>query len=175
MTNEERACIIGLLRTERGLLGYVAEQLNRTLAETTALIDGDPECAAVRDFEQAAITEQAAGDRAAAACRRQVSTNPDVGRAFACESAVRRRRRTPSWHACFRRPKGRSGPSEQACKNSERAQALGPPVVPANRLLFRDNPRIIAALEAHDHSVAGFGIMRGGCPCRTRPCTDRRR
>ena len=78
MTNEERACIIGLLRTERGLLGYVAEQLNRTLAETTALIDGDPECAAVRDFEQAAITEQAAGDRAAAACRRQASTNPDV-------------------------------------------------------------------------------------------------
>lgn len=78
MTAEERALIIRLLREEHGLVGYVAERLGRSLAETKALIDADPECAAVRDYEQSIATEDEAGDRAAAACRRQVSTNPDV-------------------------------------------------------------------------------------------------
>ena len=70
----------------------MAERLGRTFADTQALIDSDPECAAVRDYEQSTATEDGAADRAAAACRRQVSSNPDVAHLAAGRLRERRAR-----------------------------------------------------------------------------------
>jgi hypothetical protein len=97
MTAEARALIIRLLREEHGLLGYVSERLGRTLDETKALIGSDSECAAVRDFEQTRITEDEAGDRASAACRRQVSTNPDIQRLAEIRLRERREEETSAF------------------------------------------------------------------------------
>jgi hypothetical protein len=43
-----------------------------------------------RDYEQSIATEDEAAERAAAACRRQVSTNPDVAHLAAVRLKTRR-------------------------------------------------------------------------------------
>ena len=91
MTNEQRARVVKLIHEEHGFVGFVAERLERP-AETRALIDGDPECREVLDYEQSIVTSEDAVDRASAACLRQASTNPDIRRLVEVRLRERRHR-----------------------------------------------------------------------------------
>ena len=77
----DTARIASLIREERGFLGYVAQRLGLSLAETQRLVDADPVLVATLEHSQATATEEDAAERAAANCRRLVAAgDEDLGR-----------------------------------------------------------------------------------------------
>ena len=100
MTDEERAALVSLLREEHGFVGYVGERIGRSFEETAELIASDPECAAVRDYEQMSATDGDGADRAAAACRRQID-NPDIRHLVAVRLRQRREETPDAFFGAF--------------------------------------------------------------------------